>query len=145
MIDDRIALPPPDLGVPIDMNRWTEPFWAAADREALAIPRCSACGTWRMPPTPFCPACRSQAIDWVEISGDGILFSYTIVERAIMPGTEASLPYVPAIVALPQAGGVRLITNIVGSEIGRLRIDAPVNLIWYRLASGRRLPQYRLA
>jgi uncharacterized OB-fold protein len=144
-IDSRVALPPPAGLATIDMNVWTRPFWDAAARHVLALPRCAACGHFRMPPTPFCPVCRSQTIDWTEIAGNGFIYSYTIVERAIISGTGNQVPYVPAIIALPEAGGVRLISNIVGSLIERIAVDAPVRLLWHDLPDGTVLPQFRLA
>lgn len=97
-----------------------------------------------MPPTPFCPHCHSQAIDWVQHDGAGILYSYTIVDRAIMAGMENALPYVPAIVEFPDADGVRLITNMVGCEIGQLRIGQPVQLVWIEAAEGCVLPAFSI-
>lgn len=144
-MDRRIAkAPPPDLAK-INTNPWTEPFWAAARRHELVFARCHDCGQFRMPPTPFCPHCRSQAIDWVPSDGRAILYSYTIVERAIMPGMEECLPYVPAIAEFPDTPGVRLITNVVGSELYRIMIGKVALLDWLTLPDGTVLPVFRMA
>ena len=126
---DTIAKYPPLLVETIDTNSWTAPFWEATARHDLAIPRCSDCGRFRMPPTPFCPGCQSQAIEWVTMSENGVVYSFTLVTRSIVPGMEDSVPYVPAIIELPEADGVRLITNIVESQIDEISIGAPCCLV----------------
>jgi len=143
-MDSRIAKPPPAGLVNLSMDAWTAPFWEAAARHELNLPRCADCGSYRMPPTPFCPHCRSQNIAWVAFDGAAALYSYTIVERAIIPGSEDSIPYVPAIVEFQGAGGVRLITNIIDCEIGRLEVGIPVDLRWIDLENGSALPAFTI-
>ena len=62
----------------------------------------------------------------------------------MVPGTEAALPYVPAIVEYPDAGGVRLITNIVGSALGDLRVGKALDLAWHDLPGGHAIPVFRI-
>jgi uncharacterized protein len=139
----RIANRPPDGGFRLAVDQWTAPFWEAAAEGRLVAARCPACGHVRMPPTPFCPECLSQGIDWIALPGTGSIYSYTIVERATLPGTEAHIPYVPAVVALDGAEGIRLITNIVESPIDAIRVGAPVTVIYDR-AGDAVVPRFRL-
>nr|WP_275431465.1 Zn-ribbon domain-containing OB-fold protein [Sphingomonas sp. BT552] len=125
-------------------DRWTEPFWDAAEEHRLTCARCGACGHFRMPPTPFCPVCRSQSIEWPTLPGTGTLYSYTIVERATLPGTEHTIPYVPAVVTLDGADGRRMVTNIVDSAIDAVRIGAPVHVVFDTLEDGTVIPRFRL-
>jgi uncharacterized OB-fold protein len=134
-MDDRIAKAPPS-GIPLAVNSWTAPFWAGTAEHELLLPRCGACGRYRFPPTPFCPACRSQEIDWVAAPSEAFLYSYTIVERAIVPGTENSLPYVPAIVEFPSADNVRLITNLVAVRLDAIVVGKRVFSAWLDLPDG---------
>lgn len=97
-----------------------------------------------MPPSPFCPECHSQDILWVELSGKGTVYSYTVVWRAISPEMHDSVPYVPAVIALLDADGVRLISNIVGAPIDAIRIDAAVQVVWREGPTGHTVPQFRL-
>lgn len=140
----RIAKRPPDGAFTLATDRWTQPFWDAAAQQRLTCAQCGECGRFRMPPTPFCPRCRSQAVEWPTLPGTGVLYSYTIVERATLPGTEDTIPYVPAVVTLDGASGRRIVTNIVDSPIDALRIDAPVNVVFDTLASGAVVPRFRL-
>ena len=122
----------PDIAsIEIPIDRWTEPFWEAAANRELVLPRCGACGAHRWPPGPFCPECRSQAVDWVP-AGPGRLYSYTVVRQ---PAAAADTPgriVVPGLVEFPEAGGVRIMAAIVDCPIDALAIDAPLTLDWVR-------------
>jgi len=139
-----LAKRPPDAGFTLVTNAWTSPFWEAAQQQRLVAPRCAGCGHFRMPPSPFCPKCHSQAIDWVTLSGSGRLFSYTVVVRAVLPGMEDFLPYVPAVIELPDADGVRVISNIVDVALDRLRVDADVQVVWDKIGDQITLPRFTL-
>jgi len=132
--------PPP---VEIGSSQWTRPFWDAARQQKLVAPRCVACGTFRMPPTPFCPRCRSQEIDWVTLSGRGLVYSYTVVVKAILPGMEDCIPYMPAVIELPDASGVRLISNIVDADPAHIRIGQTVQVVWHTLPDGEVVPRFK--
>ena len=69
---------------------------------------------------PICPQCHSKAQHWEAVSGRATLHTYTVNHQAWMPGPE--LPYVVAIVELPEQAGLRLTTNIVGCPIAELEI-----------------------
>lgn len=96
-----------------------------------------------MPPTPFCPECRSQDVDWPDLPGTGTLFSYTVVRRAITPGMEGHLPYVPALVDLDGAPGARLISNVTGCQLSELRVGLPLRVTWRDRTDGIVLPEFR--
>ena len=134
--------PPPDL-FKLATNAWTQPFWDAAAQHRLVVAQCGTCGTCRMPPTPFCPACQSQQIDWKTLTGLGEIYTYTIVDRAILPGMADHLPYVPAVITLEGGGGVRLISNVVDAELAELAIGMPVQVVWDDLREGVAVPRFR--
>lgn len=121
--------PPPEL-FKLSTNAWTQPFWDATQHHELLAARCADCGQVRMPPTPFCPCCQSQKIRWQSLSGRGEVYSYTIVERAILPGMEAHLPYVTAIITLDGADGARLISNLVDVDVAAVSVGMPVQVVW---------------
>jgi len=130
MTSARIARRPPPGLFKLATNAWTAPFWAAARRRELVAACCADCERFRMPPTPFCPHCQSQSVDWRVLVGTGSVYSYTVVERAILPGMEPHLPYVPAVIELDGAGGVRMISNLVEVDIERIRVGMPVRVVW---------------
>ena len=139
---DRIALAPPDALFTLATDRFTAPFWQAAAQGRLCLPRCASCGQWAMPPLPFCPACHAQGHDWPQVDPHGVLHSYTIVTRAILPEMAGHLPYVPATVEFPQAGGVRLVAAVVGLRLGDLRIDMALRARFDTRSDGVTVPRF---
>ena len=121
--------PPPSLAQ-LSPDAWTEPFWLAAAEHRLTVPCCRSCGTYRMPPGPFCAACRSQDVDWHEMSGTGTVYSYTVARHALIPELAGSIPYVVGVIELDGAPGVRLVASIIDTPIAAVRIGLPVEVMW---------------
>lgn len=136
--------PPAELAV-LTPDSWTEPFWIAAAEHRLVVPRCTNCGTFRMPPSPFCYVCQAQGIDWVEQSGDGRVYSYTVIHHAVVPLMRDALPYVVVVVELPDAGGVRLVSNLVDCEPSSVEVGMPVRLVWDDVADDVAVPRFTAA
>jgi uncharacterized OB-fold protein len=141
-VKDTVARAIPGL-IKLAVDQWTEPFWLAGKEHRLVAPRCEECGTFRMPPSPFCPSCRSQRIDWVQLSGHGIVYSYTICDRSPFPGEVENFLFVPVIVELPDAQGVRLVSNLIDIEVQDVKVDLPVEIVWGPNADGWRVPLFR--
>jgi len=129
------AMPPPLADVT------TLPFWQAAAEHRLVVQRCTACGHTRLPPAPVCPECRSDAADWLEVPGRGQVYTYTVVHRPIAAGQE--LPFVVAVIALEESGGLRMISNVVGADPGTVEIGMPVELVWEDMSEELALPRFR--
>jgi uncharacterized OB-fold protein len=122
-------------------DRFTAPFWEAAEAQRLVVARCAACGRMRMPPTPFCPQCRSQVLEWQLLSGRGKVFTYTIVWRAILPEMQDSIPYAPAVIDLEGAPGCRLVSNVVDVPVNRIVVGMPVQVVWDQV-NGVTVPRF---
>jgi uncharacterized OB-fold protein len=117
------------------------PWWQAASEHRLVVQRCTACGRTRLPPAPVCPACRSADADWQQVSGRGEVYTYTVVHRPIAAGQQ--LPFVIAVIALEGAGGVRMISNVVGASPDAIAIGTPVELVWEDMSPDLALPRFR--
>ena len=94
-----------------------------------------------MPPSPFCPACRSQDIDWDELPGTGRIFTFTIVRHAVIAAVREHVPYVVAVVDLDGAPGARLVTNVIGAEPEEVQIDSAVAVVWQDCGEGVAVPK----
>lgn len=140
----EIATAPAEALFSLVTDQWTAPFWQAASEHRLTAPQCSDCGTFRMPPTPFCPECLSQKINWPTLRGFGTVFSFTVVRKAITPDMEGALPYVPALIDLDGAIGARLISTIVDVPVAAIAIGARVRVVWRDRVDGVTVPQFTL-
>jgi uncharacterized protein len=126
--------------VRIAVNKDTEPFWAAAKERRLVAPQCADCQTFRLPPTPFCPNCQSTAVNWVELSGEAVVYSFAVVHG--FPGMP-DLVLVPAVLDLPDAPGARLVSNIVDVAPAGVAIGMSVRVDFSPITDGWMLPVFR--
>jgi uncharacterized OB-fold protein len=133
----------PDSMPPPLADAITLPFWQAAAEHRLVAQRCTACGRTRLPPAPVCADCRSDASDWLELPGRGEVFTYTIVHRPIAAGQE--LPFVVAVIALEDSGGLRMLSNVVDVAPEAVAIGMPVELVWEDMSADLAIPRFRPA
>lgn len=118
-------------------------FWEALARHELYFQRCRACGTARFYPRALCPACLSDAPEWVRSAGRGTVYSYTVTHQNQAPGFREELPYVLAVVEL--AEGVRLMTNVVGCPPDQVRIGMAVEVVFEDVTPEITLAKFRPA
>ncbi len=138
----KVAAALPAEAVKISVDPGTEPFWQAARERRLVVPRCADCGTFRLPPTPFCWRCQSAAVDWTELSGRAVVYTYTVVDG--YPGLP-DITLVPAVVDLPDAPGARLVTNVVGADPADVSIGTELTVDFHPISDGWLLPVFRVA
>jgi uncharacterized OB-fold protein len=134
---------PPAEWIKIQPDQWSKPFWTAASEHRLVCGQCVDCKTYRMPPSPFCPRCRSQEVHWQELTGRGTIFTYTVIHHPVLPMLSRSVPYAVAAVTLPDAGGVRLLGNLVGVDSEDLAVGMEVRVEWADLDAGFSVPRFR--
>ena len=129
------------LPVPTPESR---PFWEAARRHELTLPRCRACGRFHYYPRAACPHCLSGDLEWQRTSGRGTLHTFTIVHRGLK-SFPLGPPYVIAIVEL--AEGPRMMTNLVGvaPDPKQIRIGMPVEVAFEDVTAEVALPRFRPA
>jgi uncharacterized OB-fold protein len=119
-------------------------FWDRCAKHELAFQRCKNCGTFRSPPGPICYVCRSSDTEWAPVSGNGTVYSYTIVTHPVHSALVDKVPFNVALVEFPDAPGVRLVTNVVDAAPEELSVGMPVRVHWEDL-SGETLPRFEKA
>jgi uncharacterized OB-fold protein len=120
-----------------EITKESEPYWSSVAAHAMALQRCSRCGTYRFYPTAVCPACWSTEFEWRRVSGRGTLYSFSVVFRPVSEAFADEVPYIVALVTL--AEGPTMMMNLLGVPIEDVRIDMPVR-IGYRERDGFTLP-----
>jgi len=131
----------PGANISITMDNCTAPFWEAAKQERLEVPQCSQCGSFRMPPRPYCPECQSQDVNWVQLSGKGTVYSFALCNRSPFTGEE--LHYVPVVMDLDDAPGIRLVSNLVDIDPAAVHIGLRALVSWSPIRDGWVLPIFR--
>ncbi|MGH2829322.1 MAG: Zn-ribbon domain-containing OB-fold protein [Actinomycetota bacterium] len=108
----------------------TQQYWESASSEQLLIKHCRTCDRAFFYPRPFCPRCWSPDVEWRPASGNGVVYTFTIVRQNDLPPFKDRLPYVVAVVEL--AEGVRMTSNIEDCAPEDVRCDMPVRVSFRR-------------
>lgn len=101
-------------------------FWRSGRDGVLRILRCDACRYWIHPPGPVCPQCLGRGVSPEPVIGAGTVAAYTVNYQQWQPGLE--VPFVVALVELPEQAGLRLTTNIVECDPHSVVIGMPVDV-----------------
>lgn len=100
----------PNFSLP-DLLPSAAPFWAAVERGALALPRCSMCGRWQWYPEAAGTDCTGGTLIWEDVPGTGTVHTFTRVHRSFLPGGRQD-PYVVGSIDLDGVDGPRLVANL---------------------------------
>ena len=122
------------------------PFWEGLEAGEVRMQRCDKCQTWWWSPVWRCAECGSWDLHWEAIAPTGRIFSWVRTYQAFLPAMASVVPYVTALVELPQAGNRRLMGIIVGDEEG-LEIGSPVEGVIQKaseLTSGQAILRWKL-
>jgi len=112
-----------------------QPFWDATATGQLLLKQCNTCGEVHYYPRTICPFCFSDDTIWIEASGQGVVYSYSVIRRA-------EVPYVIAYVTLQE--GPTMMTNIIDCDIDSVRIDMAVKVSFVDTGEGTALPMFTL-
>jgi len=118
----------------------SEPFWRAAREHELRVQRCNDCNAYIFYPRSACTECASLALDWVRLSGRGIVYSYTIASVPPHPGFD-EIPFVIALIELEE--GIRIASNIVECEPAGVQIGMPVEVVFEDITSNMTLIKFK--
>ena len=95
-----------------EVPKWLQPrptaeeheFWAGAGRGELRIQHCTTCGLHQHYPRLLCSHCGKETLEWVTASGNGTVYSYTVIRQNGVPPFNERLPFVVATIDLDEAG-----------------------------------------
>jgi uncharacterized OB-fold protein len=120
-------------------NHETAPFWDACAAGRLSIPRCDECAELIWYPRRFCPFCGSRSVTYTDVSGQGTVYTFTIMRRGGGPFREKA-PYVLAYVRLDE--GPVVMTNIVGVDPESVEIGQAVQVVFEPAGDGDAVPRF---
>lgn len=118
----------------------TQPYWTGTLGGQLLLQRCHACDHAIHPPLPMCPRCRGEQLDWVAASGEGIVYSKTVVHHAAHTAMVDKVPYLVVLVTLDE--GPRVVSSMRGIAFDEVRIGMRVRVIFESLTPEVTLPQF---
>ena len=99
------------------------PFWAAAAEGRLVVQHCRDCGTRQFYPRALCVTCGEDP-EWEDVSGRGVLHTFTIIRQNGAEPFKDELPYVVGIIELDE--GPRMMGNVTGCPVDSVFIGMPL-------------------
>jgi hypothetical protein len=108
-------------------------FWSGCEARQLLLPFCRQCEIFLHFPRSRCPSCWSTELEWREVIGTWILYTWVV----------SSDPKVPAmaLVELEQQMGLRIPAPVETNDPGDLFHGQPMDLNWTRV-DGRLVPTF---
>lgn len=127
--------------IPTRDGTWPDPapspesveFLAAAREGRFLLRRCNGCGRAHWYPRTLCPFCFGTT-EWENASGEGTIYSYTILARETPPR---------AVAYVTLAEGPTILTSLVACESEALAIGQPVRLVFEWSQAGLPVPCFR--
>ena len=132
-IDYKKPLPLPDEA--------SKPFFDGAKEHQLMVQKCSTCGTIIWPVKSRCDNCLAATVSWIQASGKGTLYSFTLMHQVYHAGFATETPYNIAQVDL--AEGLRIITNIVNCPNSELQIGMSLEVTFEDVSDEVALPKFK--
>lgn len=125
-----VYMPHPLIPVPTPE---TQEFWDGLTRSVFRIRECCSCGKVYFPPSPICSDCSSRDVRWIDASGRGSLYSYTIQQKPAQFWTTEG-PRSVALVRLEE--GPLLVSSIVNCEQTpeKLKLDMKLKATFEKFA-----------
>lgn len=117
------------------------PYWEALQHNRLILKSCSDCGKAHFYPRELCPHCHSDKLNWIDATGTGTVYSYTVCRRPAGPAFGEEVPYVVAIIELDE--GPRMMTRI-SCEPEYVSIGHRVKVRFERQSDELTLPMFDL-
>lgn len=121
----------------------TKPYWDAAREHRLLIQRSKKTGAYVFYPRVVSPFGADDELEWVEVSGRGTVYTYTVAHRPTGPQWANEGSYVIAIIALEE--GPHMTANVVECEPGDVHIGMPVMATYQDVTPEVTLVQFRPA
>ena len=120
---------------------WTKAFWQAAQKNKLLIQQCRSCKSKIFFPKKICPECWSESLEWIESSGKGTVYTFSVMMDMVEPQFMPDLPYVIAMVDVEE--GIRMSTRIVNCDPDDVEIGMAVEVLFNEISPEISLPVFQ--
>lgn len=92
----------------------TRAFWEGTREQQLRYQRCDDCGTVVWHPRAHCTGCTGGTLSWHTASGQGTIYTFSVVRQSYHPFFRTRVPYAVAWIDLDE--GPRVLSNVVGVD-----------------------------
>jgi uncharacterized OB-fold protein len=116
----------------------SQPHWDGCRAGKLLVQRCRQCDNYVFIPQPRCTQCQANELAWVESSGRGTVYSYSVVHRA--PRPQFAVPYIVAVIALEE--GWHMLSNLLDCDVNNVSVGLPVRVLFKPMTDSITLPYF---
>jgi uncharacterized OB-fold protein len=113
------------------------PFWDGCREGELRLQQCTACRRHIFYPAYICPHCGASSLEWKKTSGNGTVYSCTVVERQAGANDE---PIVVGLIQLDE--GPIMMSNVRADDPYAVAIGARVSVRYERASDEITLPVF---
>ena len=124
-------------GDPADM-----PFWEGCLEGRFLLHRCNICGQHYWPAS-RCVEHGNQDMAWVDSSGRGQLYTYTVMHRVFSPAFKDKAPYVVGVIQLDE--GPFFHSNVIDCDQETMAIGMHLCAVMQPHESGLSIPLFKPA
>ena len=122
-----VGKPLPDVADPFNAR-----FWQGLGQNRLLLQTCSDCQSPRFQASRYCQHCHSEACEWLDADGAGVVVSFCTFHKAYWPGFAAEVPY--SVVQVRLNNGVQFFSNLVGVATAQMVIGMKVQPVFERVS-----------
>ena len=118
----------------------TDKFWNGLKQGKLITTKCRACGEIRFPPSLGCPNCYSTDNEWIELSRDAEIQTYThiIVKPASFSQNET---YTVAVGKVKE--GVKVLAWLTGFKLDEIKVGMKAQLVGKTTEDGKATYEFK--
>ena len=109
-----MAIPAPEI------RPEAKAYWDALSEGRFQITECKACGNRFHYPRPFCPSCMSRDVALIPVTGNGTIYSFTLVRQ------KGAISSAPVFVTLDE--GPTILSALVDCDYDKLAIGQRVKM-----------------
>ena len=117
----------PDRPLPVPTPT-SQPYWDALRQHRLVLQHSPSTGQWVHYPRNLAPGTLADDLEWREVAGTGVVYTFTIAERPTAPAWQGASPQLIAVVELDE--GPKVTTELVGIAPEAIRIGMRVRAVF---------------
>ena len=120
----------------------TKPYWESTKNHKLVIPRSKTTGEYFFYPRAVSPGDdMTHDIEWVESSGKGKVWTFSIHHMGPSKAYKGDPPYVVALIELDE--GVKMMSNVVDVDVNDVTVGMEVEVIFDDVTEEVTLPKFK--
>jgi uncharacterized OB-fold protein len=106
----------------------TQPFWDALAEHTIRIQYSPSAQRYVFYPRILAPGTLADDLQWREISGMGVLITFTVAHRPVAPHFADDVPHIIAVAQWDE--GPRFATEIVNAEPSQLKVGMRIRPVF---------------